>query len=144
MIHNMLLISGALFISVLPLSKSLTTVSLACAKCKQPTFPPGGRLLYLPHCIDGQSLNYCDAVCAQKKVRSTLNYWRKESFLVKDHYELLFSRKALWTKEVVRTARKSVEWFSYLYAVKTKRPSILTNARLSVQVSKLTLKSFLN
>ena len=55
-------------LALLPLSHSLSTVSPACAHCQPPTFPPGGRVLYLPHCVNGKSLNYCDAVCTGEKV----------------------------------------------------------------------------
>ena len=41
-------------------------------RCQQPEFPPGsGRALYLPHCVDGVSYNYCDAVCTDKPVSVT-------------------------------------------------------------------------
>ena len=37
----------------------------------QPEYPPGsGRALYLAHCVDGVSYNYCNAVCAGKTVSS--------------------------------------------------------------------------
>jgi len=58
-------------IALLPLSQSLSTVTPACAHCQPPTFPPGGRVLYLPHCVNGKSLNYCDAVCTGEKTSST-------------------------------------------------------------------------
>ena len=57
---------------LLPLSvHSLSVVSPACAACQPPTFPPGGRVLYLPHCVRGTSLNYCQAVCTGEKVRTS-------------------------------------------------------------------------
>ena len=64
---NMLVIPLSM-LALLPLSHSLSTVSPACAHCQPPTFPPGGRVLYLPHCVHGKSLNYCDAVCTGEKV----------------------------------------------------------------------------
>merc|ERR1712013_413433 len=54
-----------------PLTLSLSTVTPACAHCQPPTFPPGGRVLYLPHCVGGKSLNYCDAVCTGEKISRT-------------------------------------------------------------------------
>merc|ERR1719510_1363607 len=40
-----------------------------CSHCRAPTFPPGnGRVLYLPHCVEDMTLNYCDAVCTGKKM----------------------------------------------------------------------------
>ena len=49
---------------------SLSVVSPACARCVQPEFPPGsGRALYLPHCVQGVTHNYCDAVCSGEQVR---------------------------------------------------------------------------
>merc|ERR1740128_766559 len=57
---------------LLPLSvDSLSVVSPACAACQPPTFPPGGRVLYLPHCVRGTSLNYCQAVCTGEKISAT-------------------------------------------------------------------------
>ena len=53
-----------LIFTLISLSECLTVVSKACAKCNAPTFPPGGRVLYLPHCVNGNSMNYCDAVCS--------------------------------------------------------------------------------
>ena len=48
---------------------SLSVVSPACARCVQPEFPPGsGRALYLPHCVQGVTHNYCDAVCSGEQV----------------------------------------------------------------------------
>ena len=45
-------------------SQGLSVVTPACARCVQPEFPPGsGRALYLPHCVQGVTHNYCDAVC---------------------------------------------------------------------------------
>merc|ERR1712189_16777 len=83
-------------ISILPLGYSLSTVSLACAQCQQPTFPPGGRLLYLPHCVNGKSLNYCDAVCAKQK-------------------------EDIMSQGSCENCEENVEWFFYLFAVKTKQ-----------------------
>merc|ERR1711892_1443353 len=54
-----------------PLAHSLSVVSPACAACQPPTFPPGGRVLYLPHCVRGTSLNYCQAVCSGEKISAT-------------------------------------------------------------------------
>jgi len=60
-----------LLISLISESYSLSVVSQSCARCQQPEFPPGsGRALYLPHCVDGVSYNYCDAVCTDKPVTS--------------------------------------------------------------------------
>merc|ERR1711971_520282 len=58
-------------LALLPLSHSLSTVTPACAHCQPPTFPPGGRVLYVPHCVQGKSLNYCDAVCTGEKTSSS-------------------------------------------------------------------------
>ena len=79
-----------LLLALAPQSRGLTVVSEACARyeifywcvkyfpayknicrrCQQPEFPPGsGRALYLPHCVDGVSRNYCDAVCTGLPVR---------------------------------------------------------------------------
>merc|ERR1712088_65110 len=43
---------------------------LACKACSPPTFPPTpqGRPLWLPHCVNGKSLNFCDAVCSGEQV----------------------------------------------------------------------------
>jgi len=50
-------------------SQGLSVVSPACARCVQPEFPPGsGRALYLPHCVQGVTHNYCDAVCSGEQV----------------------------------------------------------------------------
>ena len=52
-------------------SQGLSVVSPACARCVQPEFPPGsGRALYLPHCVQGVTHNYCDAVCSGEQVRA--------------------------------------------------------------------------
>merc|ERR1711964_400028 len=35
----------------------------ACRGClRSPPFP-GGRTLYLPHCVGGETVNHCDALC---------------------------------------------------------------------------------
>ena len=60
--------------TLVPLTLSLSTVTPACAHCQPPTFPPGGRVLYLPHCVGGKSLNYCDAVCTGENVGNNPNY----------------------------------------------------------------------
>ena len=52
-------------------SQGLSLVSPACARCVQPEFPPGsGRALYLPHCVQGVTHNYCDAACSGEHVRA--------------------------------------------------------------------------
>ena len=47
-------------------------IDLNCAlicRCVQPELPPGsGVSLYLPHCVEGLTLNYCQAVCSGKQV----------------------------------------------------------------------------
>ena len=51
-------------------TQGLSVVSPARARCVQPEFPPGsGRALYLPHCVQGVTHNYCDAVCSGEQVR---------------------------------------------------------------------------
>ena len=50
----------------------LFVIDLNCAltcRCVQPELPPGsGVSLYLPHCVEGLTLNYCQAVCQGKQV----------------------------------------------------------------------------
>ena len=54
-------------------SQGLSVVSPTCARCVQPEFPPGsGRALYLPHCVQGVTHNYCDAVCTGEQVRGPI------------------------------------------------------------------------
>merc|ERR1719500_2618972 len=50
--------------------EAATIISPACFSCRPPTFPPTpqGRPLWLPYCVDGKSLNFCDAVCTGKQV----------------------------------------------------------------------------
>merc|ERR1711973_781427 len=45
----------------------------ACKACSPPTFPPTpqGRPLWLPHCVNGKSLNFCDAVCSGEELSSS-------------------------------------------------------------------------
>merc|ERR1712210_220058 len=45
---------------------------LACKACSPPAFPPTpqGRPLWLPHCVNGKSLNFCDAVCSGEQLSS--------------------------------------------------------------------------
>merc|ERR1712080_142306 len=59
-----------LLASSLSLSLAATTLSPACLACRPPTFPPTpqGRPLWLPHCVNGKSMNFCDAVCSGEEI----------------------------------------------------------------------------
>merc|ERR1711913_15809 len=58
-----------LLLSLVSNSLGLSIETPACARCIQPELPPGsGRQLYLPHCVDGVTHNYCDAICTGKQV----------------------------------------------------------------------------
>merc|ERR1719187_914664 len=54
-------------------AQSATIQSPACLSCNPPTFPPTpqGRPLWLPHCVNGKSLNFCDAVCSGEELSSS-------------------------------------------------------------------------
>ena len=74
--------------------KIFLTMATTSRACSPPTFPPTpqvlpsflssffssssshssirifqGRPLWLPHCVDGKSLNFCDAVCSGEEVK---------------------------------------------------------------------------
>merc|ERR1712018_800254 len=84
---------------------------LACKACSPPTFPPTpqGRPLWLPHCVNGKSLNFCDAVCSGNSCQ-------------------------VKTKEAVRAVRQNVEWCSHQCALSTSNSSSPTSVKHSVQV----------
>merc|ERR1712179_657979 len=95
-------------VTLVPLAHSLSTVTPACAHCQPPTFPPGGRVLYLPHCVGG-NLSTTVMQCARGK------------------------RYPVLTRVAVRSARSGVVWYSCLSAQKIRRLSTLISVRQSVQ-----------
>eukprot|EP00090_Calanus_glacialis_P028497 TRINITY_DN4575_c0_g1_i1.p1 TRINITY_DN4575_c0_g1~~TRINITY_DN4575_c0_g1_i1.p1 ORF type:complete len:155 (-),score=40.06 TRINITY_DN4575_c0_g1_i1:39-503(-) len=49
---------------LIPAAQSASTSGPACRGClRSPPFP-GGRTLYVPHCVDGKTINHCDALCS--------------------------------------------------------------------------------
>eukprot|EP00088_Acartia_fossae_P004386 TRINITY_DN11876_c0_g1_i1.p1 TRINITY_DN11876_c0_g1~~TRINITY_DN11876_c0_g1_i1.p1 ORF type:complete len:155 (+),score=27.43 TRINITY_DN11876_c0_g1_i1:42-506(+) len=56
-----------LAVSVFQMCKSVSVIPESCSQCVHPRYPPlppnSGYILYLPHCVDNQTYNFCDAVC---------------------------------------------------------------------------------
>ena len=65
-----LIISCLSLTFLLPATHSAATASPACHTClRSPPFP-GGRILYVPHCVEGRTVSACDAVCAGQQISS--------------------------------------------------------------------------
>merc|ERR1712203_232676 len=72
--QKMLRLVPLLAIAIASASPASPASSLAaCKACSPPTFPPTpqGRPLWLPHCVNGKSLNFCDAVCSGEEFSSS-------------------------------------------------------------------------